>query len=223
MTSRGAQPDGGARCTPRIHRSRIVSGRSSAMCRARDHEQESRAVQVAQETSLAAIAGGEPADAEAVHRQRFAAAAAQPWEQIRGSHGELAEQLDELGEIAPISAMLIAPGSRTVIDDRCHGTQDGARPSDRVLSSATAAQRLFTRRNSGICRDARFARHNLLAGQVRLGEVVADHRSDFEIIRRLRHRPGCAANVPAGYRPTWVRQDPRYRDARSSNTYHSRP
>ncbi|MEV6270626.1 TraM recognition domain-containing protein [Kribbella sp. NPDC051936] len=102
----------------------------------------------------------------------------QPWDSIRGSHSELAEHLDELAVGADFGDV-----DRARIAHRIALASHDPKELD-ILSEAvlrehgSALVHPSRQRNLPV---PRFALHNLLAGQVRLGEVVPDHRSDYGI------------------------------------------
>ncbi|MFF0345265.1 type IV secretory system conjugative DNA transfer family protein [Kribbella sp. NPDC004875] len=102
----------------------------------------------------------------------------QPWEPIRESHAHLAGQLDSLARSADFSdvdrARIAHVIERSMADPQELDKLTLAVERD---SSGALVHPSRQRNLPGV----RFARHNLLAGQVRLGEVVVDHRSDFEI------------------------------------------
>jgi hypothetical protein len=102
----------------------------------------------------------------------------QPWESIRSSQPALASQLDQLAAAADFGDV-----DRARIAFALRQTAADPASLER-LARAVEADRSAALVHPSRQRDlpgARFARHNLLAGQVRLGEVVPDHRSDFEI------------------------------------------
>ncbi|GAA1642562.1 hypothetical protein GCM10009744_35880 [Kribbella alba] len=102
----------------------------------------------------------------------------QPWESIRSSQPALASQLDQLAAAADFGDV-----DRARIAFALRQTAADPASLER-LARAIEADRSAALVHPSRQRDlpgARFARHNLLAGQVRLGEVVPDHRSDFEI------------------------------------------
>ncbi|MGW7682770.1 type IV secretory system conjugative DNA transfer family protein [Kribbella sp. NPDC054772] len=125
--------------------------------------------------AIAAAVSGPPAPAPPREEPR---PSVQPWEPIRESHAQLANQLDELAHSADFSDVDRARIAHII-------ERSGANPQDLDEltlavdrdSSAALVHPSQQRNLPG----ARFARHNLLAGQVRLGQVVVDHRSDFEI------------------------------------------
>jgi hypothetical protein len=102
----------------------------------------------------------------------------QPWESIRSSQPALASQLDQLAAAADFGDV-----DRARIAFALRQTAADPASLER-LARAIEADRSAALVHPSRQRDlpgTRFARHNLLAGQVRLGEVVPDHRSDFEI------------------------------------------
>jgi hypothetical protein len=126
---------------------------------------------------LAAIAesASRPADAPTGPP---AGPAAPPWESIRGAHPRLADQLDELAASADFNDV-----DRARLTNAIRGHAANSTELER-LGQAIARDRSAALVHPSQQRNLpgqRFARHNLLAGQVRLGEVVPDHRGDFEI------------------------------------------
>ncbi|TDO44570.1 type IV secretion system coupling TraD/TrwB family protein [Kribbella sp. VKM Ac-2527] len=127
---------------------------------------------------LAAIAGAIARPADSGGTQPAQQPRAQPWESIRASHPELADQLDDLAQAADFGDV---DRARIAFALR----QSGANPGqlDR-LAEAIGRDRSGALVHPSQQRNlpgTRFARHNLLAGQVRLGEVVLDHRSEIDI------------------------------------------
>ncbi|MFI5708689.1 type IV secretory system conjugative DNA transfer family protein [Kribbella sp. NPDC051620] len=103
---------------------------------------------------------------------------APPWESIRGTHPGLAAQLDDLAASADFNDV-----DRARLTNAIRG-QVANPPELERLAQAIERDRSAALVHPSQQRDLpgrRFARHNLLAGQVRLGEVVPDHRGDFEI------------------------------------------
>jgi hypothetical protein len=126
---------------------------------------------------LAAIAESvsRPADAPA---GAPAGPATAPWESIRTAHPRLAAQLDDLAASADFNDV-----DRARLTNAIRGQVTNPPGLERL------AQAIERNRSAALVHPSqqrnlpgqRFARHNLLAGQVRLGEVVPDHRGDFEI------------------------------------------
>ena len=104
--------------------------------------------------------------------------AVQPWEPIRESHADLARQLDELARWADFGDVDRARIGRVI--ERSAADPDELEKLTRAVERDSSAALVHPSRQRNLP-GARFARHNLLAGQVRLGEVVADHRSDYEV------------------------------------------
>jgi hypothetical protein len=103
---------------------------------------------------------------------------AQPWESIRESHPRLAGQLDELAAAADFgdvdrARIAFAIGRSAADSDKLERLANAIQQDRSAALVHPSKQRNLP--------GSRFARHNLLAGQVRLGEVVPDHRSDFDI------------------------------------------
>jgi hypothetical protein len=102
----------------------------------------------------------------------------QPWEKIRAVQPDLARQLDELSRSVDFSDV-----DRARIAHAIRRSGDDPEALQR-LAQAVASDRSAALVHPSHQRDLpgqRFAVHNLVAGQVRLGEVVPDHRGDFEI------------------------------------------
>lgn len=128
---------------------------------------------------LAAITGGEAGgDGAADLSPGASQAAAQPWDPIRASHSELAEHLDELANGADFGDVDRARIAHRIAHAR-HNIAELDRLAEAVVREHGAA--LVHPSQQRNLPQPRFALHNLLAGQVRLGEVVPDHRSDYEI------------------------------------------
>jgi hypothetical protein len=127
---------------------------------------------------LAAIAESVSRPAQAPVMPSAPLAGAQPWESIRASHPDLAGQLDELAEAADFGDV---DRARIAFAIRKSVANPGEleRLAEAIEQDRSAA--LVHPSQQRNLPGTRFARHNLLAGQVRLGEVVPDHRSDFEI------------------------------------------
>ena len=104
--------------------------------------------------------------------------AVQPWEQIRESHADLARQLDELARSADFGDVDRARIARVI--ERSVADPEELEKLTRAVERDNSAALVHPSQQRNLP-GPRFARHNLLAGQVRLGEVVADHRSDFEV------------------------------------------
>ncbi|WP_165553054.1 type IV secretory system conjugative DNA transfer family protein [Kribbella speibonae] len=102
----------------------------------------------------------------------------QPWEKIRGSHADLARQLDELARSADFGDVDRARIAHVI--DRSMTNQEELERLTHAIERDNSAALVHPSQQRNLP-GRRFARHNLLAGQVRLGEVVADHRTDFEI------------------------------------------
>lgn len=101
-----------------------------------------------------------------------------PWDSIRESNPGLAAQLDDIAATADFGDVDRARIAHVLSQSRgsMSGLQRLAAALDREGGAALA--------HPSLQRDLpgqRFARHNLLTGQVRLGEVVPDHRSDFDL------------------------------------------
>jgi hypothetical protein len=126
---------------------------------------------------LAAIAEGlsQPAPEPPQNKHQ---PAVPPWETLRDAYPELTRQLDELArttELGDVDRARIVHALR----------KSAASPDDvgrlaRALERDRGAALVHPSRQRNLP-GSRFARHNLVAGQVRLGEVVLDHRSDFDI------------------------------------------
>ncbi|TDO69467.1 TraM-binding TraD/TraG-like protein [Kribbella sp. VKM Ac-2571] len=129
---------------------------------------------------LAAIAGAEVAsDRTADVSPGVAEPTTQPWDSIRASHSELADHLDELAagaDFGDVDRARIAHG----IARARHDPAELERLADAVAREHGAA--LVHPSQQRNLPQPRFAVHNLLAGQVRLGEVVPDHRSDYGVV-----------------------------------------
>ncbi|MGW6195106.1 type IV secretory system conjugative DNA transfer family protein [Kribbella sp. NPDC055110] len=104
--------------------------------------------------------------------------AVQPWEPIRESHADLARQLDELARSADFGDVDRARIGHVI--ERSAANPDELENLTRAVERDSSAALVHPSQQRNLP-GARFARHNLLAGQVRLGEVVADHRSDFDV------------------------------------------
>jgi hypothetical protein len=127
---------------------------------------------------LAAIAEAIARPADAQVAKPPAALTTQPWESIRDSQPGLARQLDELAAATDFGDV-----DRARIGFAIRQTAADPASLER-LARAIEQDRGAALVHPSHQRDlpgGRFARHNLLAGQVRLGEVVPDHRSDFEV------------------------------------------
>lgn len=129
---------------------------------------------------LAAIAGTEAGGDRATDESHDPSATmTQPWDPIRASHSELAEHLDELANGADFGDVDRARIAHSIARAR-HDPAELERLADAVLREHGAA--LVHPSHQRNLPEPRFALHNLLAGQVRLGEVVPDHRSDYEVV-----------------------------------------
>jgi hypothetical protein len=127
---------------------------------------------------LAAIAASvaQPSDAQTL--PSAAPSGVQPWESIRASHPGLAGQLDELAAAADfgdVDRARIAFALR-----KSAANPDDLKRLGQAIEQDRSAALIHPSRQRNLPGN-RFARHNLLAGQVRLGEVVPDHRSDLDI------------------------------------------
>ncbi|HEY0472114.1 MAG TPA: TraM recognition domain-containing protein [Kribbella sp.] len=102
----------------------------------------------------------------------------QPWDTIRAAQPELARQLDELAASVDFGDV-----------DRARIAYAIRRTANKAAELEQLAQAVHNDRSAALMHPShqrdlpgpRFALHNLLAGQVRLGEVVPDHRSDLDI------------------------------------------
>jgi hypothetical protein len=129
---------------------------------------------------LAAIAGVEvPRDRTADGSPSVAEPTTQPWDPIRASHSELAEHLDELAAGADFGDVDRARIAHSIARAR-HDPAELERLAGAVAREHGAA--LVHPSQQRNLPQPRFAIHNLLAGQVRLGEVVPDHRSDYGVV-----------------------------------------
>ncbi|NIK60822.1 type IV secretory system conjugative DNA transfer family protein [Kribbella shirazensis] len=126
---------------------------------------------------LAAITGAgdaQPADVSRAAPQPVT----QPWDRIRASHSALAQQLDQLAsspDFGDVDRARIAH----IIARAGHEPAELDRLAEAVLQEQGAA--LVHPSQQRNLPGPRFAVHNLVAGQVRLGEVIPDHRSDYEV------------------------------------------
>jgi hypothetical protein len=102
----------------------------------------------------------------------------QPWEPIRESHSDLAQQLDELARSADFGDVDRARIGHVIA--RSAANPDELQKLMRAVDSDSSAALVHPSKQRNLP-GTRFARHNLLAGQVRLGEVVPDQRSDFDV------------------------------------------
>lgn len=101
-----------------------------------------------------------------------------PWDEFRDAYPDLARQLDELtgsSELSDVDRARIVHALRNSIT-----TPNQLEELSRAISENRGAAALHPSRQRNLP-GSRFARHNLVAGQVRLGEVAPDHRSDFDV------------------------------------------
>ena len=124
------------------------------------------------------LAGGGNARSGAPVAQAEAPSPKRPWDSVRQSHPDLAGRLDSVAEAADFTDV---DRARIV---HALGQLSGSPHDLQRLTAALEQKGSAALVHPSLQRNLpgeRFARHNLLAGQVRLGQVVPDHRSDFEL------------------------------------------